>query len=173
MGGDKGVGEHGVIEKGGAQEEGDTAGDGTDDSRRVRRTGVVGGEDDRAGRNALDTLHSYADADGIHKKHDSLDGRPVKRIGIFCEHSVNEQRRPEDEDIKREEHEHESGTQHGLLKLSGIRSSGSRGDVSEMQVAPASSRPAFFLGWAGRQDAGATATGQWLRAVTGSVVPWR
>jgi len=65
--------------------------------------------DDRAGRNALDALHSYADADGIHKKHDALDGRPVKRIGIFCKHGVNEQRRPDDEDIEREEHEHESG----------------------------------------------------------------
>src|ERR1700721_1473695 len=62
-----------IFEERALEENGDAAGDGADDGGCVGSTGVIGGEDNRAGGNALNALPLDGARGGVNKKNEALD----------------------------------------------------------------------------------------------------
>src|SRR6266568_409951 len=85
-----------------------------------------------APRDALEAPHSNSNSHDPDKEHHALDARPVHRIGILCDKRVNEQRRPNKEDIQGQKDANEKCSEHGLAKLSRIPCRRSRRNVKSI-----------------------------------------
>src|SRR5713101_9190035 len=65
-----------------------------------------------ARRDALEASHANPNANGPDKKHHTLHAGPVDRIRIARDQGVDEQRRPDNQDVKRQEDANEKSPQH-------------------------------------------------------------
>src|SRR5713226_7904438 len=65
-----------------------------------------------ARRDALEASHANPNANGPDKKHHTLHAGPVNRIRIARDQGVDEQRRPDNQDVKRQEDTNEKSPQH-------------------------------------------------------------
>ena len=88
----EGLANDGPFEQGALQENGDAAWDCPNHRRGIGRAGMVRREDDRAGRNAINSPYFDADTDGSHEEHDAIDARPIERIYMPGEQRVDEEK---------------------------------------------------------------------------------
>jgi len=132
----EGLADDGDLEKRALEENGDAARDGADDGRGVRGAGVICGKDASAGRDAFGTLDLDMDADAVDEEHDALDGGPVERIEVFGEVGVEDEGRPDEEDIEEEEEADEGGAKHWFRNFGGIGEwgQGGRGENENWRI---------------------------------------
>ena len=108
--------DNGPIEQRTLQENGDAAGDGADHRGCVGRTGMVCGKDASTRRDTLGTFDVDMNADTVDEEHDPFDASPVKGIDVPGEKGIQEQRRANEENVKREEYGHKGCAEHGVEK---------------------------------------------------------
>ena len=117
MGEMEGLADDGPVEQRAFEENGDAAGDGTDNGGSIGGTGVIRGENAGAGRNALGAFHLDADTDAVDEEHHTFQAGPIERIDVFGEEGINEKRRADDQDVEADENGNEGGTEHGLIRF--------------------------------------------------------
>src|SRR6266481_8767674 len=100
------------LEQGFLQENSDSSWDCTNDRRRIGRARVVRGKEANARGDTLEALHAHPDAYSAHKKHHSLYTGPINRIRIACDQSIDEQRRPDEQNVQGQEDANKKSPKH-------------------------------------------------------------
>jgi hypothetical protein len=113
----EGLADNGPVEQRAFEENGDAAWDGADYGGGVSGTGVIRGENAGSGRDAFRAFHLDMDSGTVDEEHHAFQAGPVEWVDMFCEESVDEQRRADDQDIEANENGNESSTEHGLIRF--------------------------------------------------------
>jgi hypothetical protein len=69
-----------------------------------------------ASRDALEALDANPDANGSDKKHHALYTCPIDRVRVTSDQGIDEQRRPDNQDVGRQEDANEKSPEHGRPK---------------------------------------------------------
>ena len=112
MGRPKSLSHDGPLEERFFQQNRNPARDGAHNRGSVGGTCMIRGKQAHARGDVLQAFHANFHANGADKKHYAFHARPINRIGIARDEGVDEQRRPDDQDIQGQENANEKSAQH-------------------------------------------------------------